>query len=102
MEECDTYLTHISRHCWSGELSEKIKYIELSANTVTSISCSCLQLMKATVLAESCIYFTFSLSYLRSSDVYRHESARCHNLTLFLTFMIMIFKSIDEIKIFCI
>ena len=34
-EECDTYLTHIRR-----EPGEKIKYKELSANTVAFISCS--------------------------------------------------------------
>ena len=47
------------------ELSEKMKYKELSA----------------TVLAESSIYFIFSLGYFCFSDVYRQVG-----VTLFLTF----------------
>ena len=39
-----------------------MKYKELSANTVAFISCNvCLQLMKATVLAESPLYFILQL-----------------------------------------
>jgi hypothetical protein len=51
-----------------------------TANTLTSLH---LQLMKATVLAESSIYFIFSL---RSSDVYRHESGKSRTLPFFLNF----------------
>ena len=45
-----------------------------------------LKLMKATVLAESSLYFIFSPGYLHYYDVYRHESGRCHCFPLFLTF----------------
>ena len=41
--------------------------------------------MKATVLAESSLYFIFSPSSLCSSDVCRHESGRCHTFPFFLT-----------------
>ena len=41
-EESNTYLTHICGHHRSGEKhKEKIKYIELSANTVPFISYRC-------------------------------------------------------------
>ena len=46
----------------------------------------CLQLMKVTVLAESSVYFIFSLGSLRCSDVYRCESGRFCILPFFLTF----------------
>ena len=78
---CDTYLTHACRHCWSSEPSEKIKYIVFSANNVA--------VMKATVLAESSIYFTFLLGSLCPSDVYRCEWGRCRTLSFFLTFFII-------------
>ena len=55
------------------ESGEKIKYVDL-------------QLMKATVLAESSIYFIFSPGSPRSSDVYRYESGRCRTLPFFLKF----------------
>ena len=67
-EECDTYLTHVCRHHSSGASSTADK------------------LMKATVLAESCLYFIFPPGSLCSSDVYRHESGRCHTVLFFLTF----------------
>jgi hypothetical protein len=39
-EECDTYLTHVCRHHWSGKSPVKRgKYKELSANTVAFIRC---------------------------------------------------------------
>ena len=37
--------------------------------------------------AEGTLYFIFSLDSLHSSDVYRHESGRCHTLPFFLTFL---------------
>jgi hypothetical protein len=63
----------------------KYEYKELSANCVAFMSCRRLQLMKATVLAESPLYFIFSPESLRSSDVYRRESGRCHTLPFFLS-----------------
>ena len=56
------------------------------SNTLIRI---CLQLMKATVLAESSLYLIFSLDSLRSSDVYRHESGRCRTLPFFLTLLLI-------------
>ena len=50
------------------------------ANTLVS-----LQLIKATVLAESSLYFIFSPGSLQYNDAYRHESSRCHTLPFFLT-----------------
>ena len=38
-DECDTYLTHVCRHHWSRKPDKKMKYKELSANTVAFISC---------------------------------------------------------------
>ena len=63
------------------EPGKKIKYIELSANTVTFISCRCR-------LTGSSIYFIFSLGSLFCSDVYRHEPGRCCTLPFFLTFIL--------------
>ena len=65
------------------------KYIEISANTVPFMCCRLRlsELMKATVLAESSIYFIFSPGYLCSSKFYRHESGRCHALPFFLQFL---------------
>ena len=65
------------------EPSENLKHIELLANTVTFISCIRLQLMKATVLAESSIFYFFHwvLSTLAmSTDVSQV------GVTLFLSF----------------
>jgi hypothetical protein len=45
-----------------------------------------MELMEATVLAESSSYPIFSLGYLRYKDVHRHESGRCRSLPFFLTF----------------
>ena len=45
-----------------------------------------LQLMKATVLAESSIYFIFSPDSLHSSNVFRYESGRCRSLPFVLRF----------------
>ena len=54
------------------------------ANTLVSLL---LQLMKATVLAESSIlYFIFSLGSLCFGDVYRCEPDSCWTLPFFLTF----------------
>ena len=51
-----------------------------------------LQLMKATVLAQSSSYFIPSPGYLRYKDVYRCESGRCRSLRLFLTFLSVYFS----------
>ena len=53
-------------------------------------SCRCLRLqpMKAKVLAETSLYFIFSLGSLCSSDVYRRESGRFRTLPFFLTFFL--------------
>ena len=75
-EECDAYLTHICRHCCSLHL----------------------QLMKATVLAESSIHFIFSQSSFCPSNVYRHESGRCCTLPFFLTFFICSFKILYALR----
>jgi len=64
-------------------------YKELSANTVAFINCRHrlhLQLMKATVLIESFLYFIFSLGYLCYCYVYRCESGRCCTFSFFLKF----------------
>ena len=53
------------------------------ANTLISIH---IQLMKATLLEESSLYFIFSPGSLCSSDVYGHESGRCRTFPFFLTF----------------
>ena len=56
------------------------------ANTLVSL----LQhLMKASVLADSSIYFIFSAASLHSSYVYRCELSRCYNLHYFLTLFII-------------
>ena len=72
-------------------MDKTTKYKELSANTVAIISSTCgclrLQLTKATVLAESSLYFIFSPGSLHSSGVYRRESDRCCTLPFFLTFL---------------
>ena len=53
-KESDTYLATIRRHRWSRQITMKIdKILELLASTVAFISFLPLQLMKATVLAES-------------------------------------------------
>ena len=44
--------------------------------------------MKATVLAESSLYFIFCPGYHHYCDVYRHELGRCLTLPFFLTFFI--------------
>ena len=49
------------------------------------IGCLHLQLMKATVLAESSTYFIFSPGSLHSSNIYRCESGRWRILPFFLT-----------------
>ena len=70
-----------------------VENINLSANSVAFISCRHrirLQLIEATVLAESSLYFIFSLGFFCSSDVYRHESGRCCTLPCFLTFFISV------------
>ena len=54
------------------------------ANTLVSLR---LQSMKATVLAESSLYFTVSPDSLCFSNVYRHESCRCRILPFFLAFV---------------
>jgi len=81
---CDTYLTHTCRHPWSGE---KIKYIES-----TLWFSSPVDIMSTSTADEShsvgSIYFIFSPGSLRSSNVYRYESGRCHTLPFFLTFLI--------------
>ena len=51
-KQSDTYLATIRRHHWSAQMTMKKNQMELSASTVTFISPP-LQLMKATVLAES-------------------------------------------------
>ena len=58
--------------------------------TLSFISCRHrrLQLVKATVLAESSTYFVYSPGSLCSSGVHKHESYRCHTLPLFLTFFL--------------
>ena len=42
---------------------------------------------RPTMLAESSIYFIFSLGSLRYSNVYRRECGRCRTLLFFLTFL---------------
>jgi len=58
------------------EPGEKMKYLELSANTVTFINCRRLQLMKATVFTESFIYEgkvkSSSLTYNRCQTQDKH------------------------------
>ena len=49
-----------------------------------------LQLMKATVLAESSSYFIFSPGYLPYYNVYRCESGRCCLFPFFLTLIILL------------
>ena len=80
MEECDTYLTDVCRYQHSienpvkdkGAFSQHCRFILL------------LQLLKATLLAESS--FIFSPGSLHYADVYRRESGRCRTLPFFLTF----------------
>ena len=67
---------------WPPPLLLPFSPIAAPANTWVSLR---LQLMKATVLAESSLYFIFSLGSLCSSHVYRHESGRCCTLPFFLT-----------------
>ena len=67
----------------------------------TRQSCSLrLQLTKATVFAESSLYFIFSPGSFCSSNVYRHESGRCRTLPFFLTFIISPFQVFLFINIF--
>ena len=46
-----------------------------------------LQLMKAIVFTESSLYFIFSPDSLRSSDIFRRESGRCHTVSFFFTYL---------------
>ena len=66
-----------------------MKYKELSANSVAFISCRhrqlCLQLKRATVLAEISLYFIFSPVFLH----YIGKSSRYHTLRFCLTFLII-------------
>ena len=93
-EESNTYLTLVCRHPHSKDSpGVKMKHEKPSANTgfhqlQTQMQCLHLQLMKATVLAESSSYFIFSPGYLHYEDVHRCESGRCHSLPFFLTFSI--------------
>ena len=94
-EECDIYLTHIRRHHW--EPGEKIKYkIDLLTNTVAFIICRWplnLQMMKATILAESSIlYFIFSTGSHHFSVVYRCEFALFPSFYHFLSFHLSMFS----------
>jgi hypothetical protein len=57
-----------------------------------------LKLIKATVLAESSLYFIFSLGALHSSDIYRCESGRCHTLPFFLAFFYQLFNFTAVLK----
>jgi hypothetical protein len=83
-EEFDTYLTQVCRHHYSGENPVKRLNIRESFQPT-------LQLMEATVLAESSIlYFIFSPGSLCFGDVYRCESGRCRTLPFFLTFFIVL------------
>jgi hypothetical protein len=99
-EESDTYLTHVCRHLNSGDSLEKrlnMRSFQPSLWLSSAVDVYkdwvslhlCLQLMKATVLAESSSYLIFSPGYLRYWDVNRHESGRCHSLPFFLTFFII-------------
>ena len=47
-----------------------------------------LQLMKATVLAESSWSLGFYANLSKVGNVYRHESGRCHTLLPFLTYFL--------------
>ena len=59
-KESNAYLATVSRHRWSRQIRMKIdKMQQLSASTVVFISSLPLQLMKATVLAES--YYILSI-----------------------------------------
>ena len=82
-----TYLTHVCRQSCSGE---KIKYEELSANTVTFISCRHRLTKDSLGLPHPYFPFPFQrhLLTLCYKDVYRHESGRCCSLPFFLTFFI--------------
>ena len=73
-EEYGTYLTHICRHCCSRKNPVRRQNIRSFQPT--------LWLVKATVLAESSLYFVFSLSFFRSSNVHRRVS-RCCTLSMF-------------------
>ena len=55
------------------------------ANTLVSLH---LQLMKATVLAESIWFYLFFLYSLHSAAVCRHESDRCRSFFPFLTYFL--------------
>ena len=61
------------------------------ANTLASLR---LQLMKATMLAESSTYFIFSPGSLHSRDVYRRESGRRCTCSFFLTFLSLNFENV--------
>ena len=90
-EESGTYLTHVCRHHSSGDSLEKRLNMGRLVNTVAFMSCRHkklhLQLIKATVLAESSLYFIFSPGYLHYCDAYRQGSGRCCSLSFFLTFL---------------
>ena len=93
-EESDTYLTHVCRHHWSRKSSMKYMEQELSAYTMAFISCrSRLQLIKATVQAESYFHRLISSSSFCSSDVYRHESGICRSLLFFFKYFLSFYLS---------
>ena len=84
--------SHLQKSPKRRESGEKIKYkIGLSVNAVAFIGCRCrlcLQLMKATVLAESSIlYFIFSPDSLYYSDVYRFEQVGVAHFPSFQHFL---------------
>ena len=83
------------------ECSEKIKFKDFSQPMKATMLATSflyfilssgslrLQLKKITLLAKSSLYFIFLPGSLCSSNVYRHESGRCHTLPFFLTFSII-------------
>ena len=90
-EECNTYLTHVCRHCWSGENNlVNRQNIEFSANTVAFISCRC-RLMSTRDESHSVgwKFYIVPFHQVLSRDVHRCESGRCCTLPFFLTFFII-------------
>ena len=91
-EESSTYLTHVCRHCCSGESPEKRWNVRSFHSTLwlsSAVDVDIYSWWKPQCWAEnSILYFIFSLGYLCYEDVYRQESGRWCSLHFFLTFLL--------------
>ena len=93
-EECHTYLTHVCRHYWGIKSPVKIWNLRSCQTTLWLLSAvdidSLYSWWKPQYWVKTPYIFIFSLGSICSSDMYRHESGRCRNLPVFLTFSLSV------------